>query len=381
LYLNNYYQWALAESYDENVMHGSMELLLGMEAFGLLHDQSINWNASQGLRTLFTRLQGVAEPGLEAMNLIAAHDPEMAAEADATTIQSAEALSQDASIDDNGNISAIDGTCSFTSTTVVETKHGEQAIGTLAVGEQVLSYNPKTKQMEYQSILHVWIHQDHDLVDLTITTTATTAHGKVVTRTSEVIHTNQKHPFFTEEKGFLPVAQLKLGMHVLDADGQYGVITGWKIVPGVKTMYNLEVAQDHTFTVGMGEWVVHNDCGGGSSTQQEQITNHPDAQSAYDHTMQQIGGPLSDDSTPTFARGLNNDDAVRGLQNGYQDGESSWRLDYDPNKGVHFNWMVGKRTDNMYGAAEFPGTYDIYQNMLLGLNEGGVSMMLQQWAP
>ncbi len=26
-------------------------------------------------------------------------------------------------------------------------------------------------------------------------------------------------------------------------------------------MYNLEVARDHTFTVGVGEWVVHN-CGG-----------------------------------------------------------------------------------------------------------------------
>jgi hypothetical protein len=41
---------------------------------------------------------------------------------------------------------------------------------------------------------------------------------------SEVIHTNKKHPFFTEEKGFLPVAQLKVGMHILRADGQYGVI-------------------------------------------------------------------------------------------------------------------------------------------------------------
>jgi len=63
------------------------------------------------------------------------------------------------------------------------------------------------------------------------------------------------------EKGFVPVGQLKLGMHVLRADGRIGVITGWKIVPGVKVMYNLEVAQDHTFTVGADEWVVHN-CGG-----------------------------------------------------------------------------------------------------------------------
>lgn len=30
-------------------------------------------------------------------------------------------------------------------------------------------------------------------------------------------------------------------------------------------MYNLEVAQDHTFTVGAGQWVVHNHCGPGGN--------------------------------------------------------------------------------------------------------------------
>ena len=45
---------------------------------------------------------------------------------------------------------------------------------------------------------------------------------------------------------------------MLRADGSVGVITGWKVVPGTEVMYNLEVAQDHTFTVGTGQWVVHN---------------------------------------------------------------------------------------------------------------------------
>ncbi len=69
------------------------------------------------------------------------------------------------------------------------------------------------------------------------------------------------------------VAQLHLDMHVLRADGNVGVVRGWKVVSGTKVMYNLTVAQDHTFTVGDGQWVVHNtagssggDCGGGSSS-------------------------------------------------------------------------------------------------------------------
>jgi hypothetical protein len=155
--------------------------------------------------------------------------------------------------------------CSFTSATLVATVRGQQAIGTLHVGDKVLAYNPKTHKMERQPILHVWIHPDYDLVDLTITTPAKGAHNATLKATSEVVHTNQKHPFLTTEHGFLPVGQITVGMHVVRADGRIGVITRWTIVPGAKMMYNLEVAQDHTFTVGDGQWVVHN-CGEGIPT-------------------------------------------------------------------------------------------------------------------
>ncbi|MBA2680168.1 MAG: hypothetical protein H0U76_17450, partial [Ktedonobacteraceae bacterium] len=153
--------------------------------------------------------------------------------------------------------------CSFTFLTQVATDHGQQAIGTLHVGTKVLAYNPKTHTMEQEPVLHVWVHSDNDLIDLTITTTTTKGqHGTPAHSTREVVHTNQKHPFLTIEKGFLPVGQIVLGMHVRRADGKIGVITAWKVVPGAKTMYNLEVAQDHTFTVGDGQWIVHNSEGG-----------------------------------------------------------------------------------------------------------------------
>ncbi len=151
------------------------------------------------------------------------------------------------------------GACSFTSQTEVTTDQGKRPISKLHPGDQVWAYNPKTHQMELQPILHVWIHQDDDLVDLTITfTQSTSSRGKVEQPKNEVVHTNKKHPFLTIEKGFLPVGQITLGMHMQRADGSTGLITGWKLIPGVKTMYNLEVAQDHTFTVGNGQWVVHN---------------------------------------------------------------------------------------------------------------------------
>ncbi len=157
-------------------------------------------------------------------------------------------------------VSSPGGFCSFTTDTQVTTDHGKQAIGTLQVGEKVEAYNPKTHKMELQPIVHVWTHTDSDLVDLTITTTEKSQHGKPVTLKSEVVHTTSEHPFFTTENGFVPAGKARVGMHVLRADGSVGVITRERAVHGTKVMYNLEVAQDHTFTVGDGQWVVHNRC-------------------------------------------------------------------------------------------------------------------------
>jgi hypothetical protein len=118
----------------------------------------------------------------------------------------------------------------------------------------VLAYNPKTHRMELEPVVRVWINHDSDLVDLTVATSTHAPHSTVVQKHSEVLHTNQRHPFLTLEKGFVPVSQITLGMHVLNAHGSVGVVTGWKAVAGTQVMYNLEVAQDHTYTVGAGEW-------------------------------------------------------------------------------------------------------------------------------
>jgi len=145
----------------------------------------------------------------------------------------------------------------------VTTAQGKEPIGKLHVGEKVLAYNPRTHKMELQLVLHVWKHMDSDLIDLTITTVTATAQSHKVVRQSEVVHTSSEHPFFTKEQGFVPAGKLEPGMHILRADGRSGIVTGWKAVHVTKVMYNLEVARDHTFVVGEGQWVVHNACSSG----------------------------------------------------------------------------------------------------------------------
>ena len=151
-------------------------------------------------------------------------------------------------------------TCSFAAQTAVTTVHGKQAISKLHPGEEVWAYNPKTHKMEWQPIVHVWVTHDSDLVNLTITPMKSAQSGKEKTQQGEVIQTNQKHRFLTAEQGFLPVRSIVVGMHIVQADGSVGQVTNWQTKPGSQTMYNLEVAHDHTYVVGNQQWVVHNDC-------------------------------------------------------------------------------------------------------------------------
>jgi RHS repeat-associated protein len=368
MYLHDRTGWALAESYDENVMHGSTMVLLAMEAYDLLHSKQMNWNATPALMKLFTELNGMALPMLSQMEALSEHDPEMSTEAEEVSLSSVEDLTSGDTIDENGDISGPGDTSdtsgsddvgcpmSFRSSTPVETKQGEQAIGTLKVGEQVLAYNPKTKQMEDEPILHVWINHDHDLVDLTITTKSHAPHSTVTTIARETIHTTEKHPFFTEEKGFLPVAQLKVGMHLLQADGRYGVVTGFRLVPGVAVMYNLEVAQDHTYTVGVGQWVVHN-CG----TRPGDVVPYKPSNSPFEnhHGILNVWGKnniseYDGDDAPTVALTPDQHNATRSAF-------ASWRYERTGSVTGAINWSTVSPQDiqglaeDMFDAAGVPG--------------------------
>src|SRR5579884_772572 len=278
-FLYDHNTWVQAESYAEYQLHSSLLYLLGMQAWLLIHDSGINWNFDNTTRHLFLRLNGLA---------MAYAMGATGASLDSAGMTDANFLVSDSETTLAAETNPTEG-CSFTARTLVTTAQGKQAISKLHVGEKVLAYNPKTHQMELQPILHVWIDKDSDLVDLTLTTVKA-QHGRSVSRQSEVIHTNKKHPFFTKERGFLPVGQIKLGMHVLRADGTHGVVTGWRVVPGTQVMYNLEVAQDHTFTVGTGQWVVHN-CASSGPGQWEQVNESMSERAASYQTQITGRGP------------------------------------------------------------------------------------------
>jgi RHS repeat-associated protein len=195
-----------------------------------------------------------------------------------------------------------DGGCtglSFSADTQVATPNGEQTISSLKVGDQVQAYDPPTGQGSTQTVQHVWINHDTDLLNVTLqvneasTTQATQAqatstpsqgqrspneaHGKPDDQTSntssggntppvvqastsheETIHTTANHPWLTADRGWVLAGNLRVGEPVVRGDGTTAVVALVQVVPGAGTMYDLEISHIHTFEVGVGRWVVHN---------------------------------------------------------------------------------------------------------------------------
>ena len=138
---------------------------------------------------------------------------------------------------------------SFSVDTEVATLEGPQAIGSLEVGDLVLAYDEETGTTGYYRVTAVLVHEDPVIEYLTID--------------GEQLQTTPEHPFYTQEAGWEWVdgGSLWRGAHVRKADGRYGVVQAVEMVQQPQVMYNLTVAEAHTFFVGDGQWLVHNHCG------------------------------------------------------------------------------------------------------------------------
>ena len=79
----------------------------------------------------------------------------------------------------------------------------------------------------------------------------------LVTIAGETIETTPWHDFYTDE-GWQDAGELVTGDLVLSLDGDYSVVDSVQTIDAVQWMYDLTVADAHTFAVGTGQWVVHN---------------------------------------------------------------------------------------------------------------------------
>jgi RHS repeat-associated protein len=144
---------------------------------------------------------------------------------------------------------------SFSAKTLVMTPGGLKAISELVEGELVLAYNETTGEIGAYPITDVISHVDPEIVLLTID--------------GETLETTAEHPFYELESApwlaagetegrWTDALELQAGDRVWKADGVSGVVQSVEVAPVPQRMYNLTVAEAHTFFVGEQQWLVHN---------------------------------------------------------------------------------------------------------------------------
>ena len=144
-------------------------------------------------------------------------------------------------------LDALGDYCSFSYDTLVLTRKGLRPIGTLAIDDEVWAYDEASGEMGWYPVTAVWAEEHRIVVHLTIA--------------GELIETTREHPFKTAEGAWVAAGRLQVGDRIYRADGTVGTVEAIGFLSAPQVMYNLTVAEAHTYFVGVGRWLVHNDCG------------------------------------------------------------------------------------------------------------------------
>jgi hypothetical protein len=80
----------------------------------------------------------------------------------------------------------------------------------------------------------------------------------------QAIRTTAEHPFWVKDRGWLPAGELREGDLLSSHDGQWVAVEEVEDTGEYETVYNLRVAEYHTYFVGSPEWGfsvwAHNTC-------------------------------------------------------------------------------------------------------------------------
>jgi RHS repeat-associated protein len=278
--------WKQAQYYAYYTAHSNaLNLIVGQQAIAYRQGRPANdWNASPALMQEYGVLTGITVAYAAAAGGGSVQD--LVGDIRTTAFPSL--------LGPRGVTGTLPGECSFAAETPVATPDGEQAIGSLKAGDQVEAYDPETGKASAQTVEHVWINHDHDLIDLTLRSdfgsksqaqpngaptkqrdAAVASHGMraplavAAAHTTnpgtpsirdETVHTTSEHPWLTTDRGWVPAGDLHASEQVVRLDGGTAIVASVRVVLGADTMYNLTVSHLHTFLVGIGQYVVHNVC-------------------------------------------------------------------------------------------------------------------------
>lgn len=137
---------------------------------------------------------------------------------------------------------------SFVAGTPVHTPDGLVPIESLSPGDRVLARDPVTGEVSYQPIEHVIVTADKETSDLRLEREGV----------DETLGVTREHPFWVRDQGWVKAYRLAPGDQVFTESGAWARVVSNTPRTTRQYVYNLSVADDHTFFVGkVGAWV-HN---------------------------------------------------------------------------------------------------------------------------
>lgn len=222
-------------------------------------------------------------------------------------------------------------TCSFDEDAPVVTDEGTIPIREIDVGDRVLAWNETVGETGYYTVTAVWGHDDPVTVQLVVN--------------GETIDTTPEHPFLTANGDWVAAGELQVGDKVRNATGENGLVEAIEFAATPQVMYNMTVADAHTYTVGDGEWVVHNACSKALRKSLEEANALPYWTGRFEWRAHHvIPGKL--ESHPfvqqASAAGWEIDSAINGMALPYQNADAA-RLGLPSHRGGHPEYIDAVR--------------------------------------
>jgi hypothetical protein len=155
-----------------------------------------------------------------------------------------------------------DGTCQcFVAGTLVATEAGDRPIESLRVGDAVWAFDVETGELALKPVLRLFVTPDRPVMHVEMFSDVTGNEQLTVTA---------GHPFWVEDEGW--VGAVDLNDDALR--GKEAPVYGWAGgEAGRSTVYNVEVADFHSYFVGQSRALVHNANGSRSGSQQSGGSN------------------------------------------------------------------------------------------------------------
>ncbi|MEO8585038.1 MAG: polymorphic toxin-type HINT domain-containing protein [Acidobacteriota bacterium] len=134
----------------------------------------------------------------------------------------------------------------FAAGTLVATEQGEKPIEAIEPGDRVVAYDPATATTAFDEVQAGFLR----LADRSV----------VVTVAGEQIQTTEEHPFFVVGKDWVRAEQLQAGDRLLTITGKWLPVERIDIRETPMAVFNLMVAEAHTYYAGKSQVLVHNEC-------------------------------------------------------------------------------------------------------------------------